>query len=189
MSGRFPILWSLVCATALAAACDSGREPGPVDAAPPVAAIPIGGLYEVSGVTRAARTGDEREISGTIILAEEGDRYIATFNLTTLFPVGGEALRAEVIGKGEGTIDGRTLTGTASTQLVVASIPGVDPAFAYIPRTVTTRIQSTAVTEVAPDGGVIIEIESKPAPGEQYEPTRTKLTGRRVSAARIAEPD
>ncbi len=189
MSDRLPVLWSLVCATALAAACDSGQEPGPVDAAPPAAATPIGGLYEVSGVTRAARTGDEREISGTIILAEEGDRYIATFNLTTFYPVGAVALRAEVIGKGEGAIDGRTLIGTASTQLVVASVPGVDPAFAFIPRTVTTRIQSTAVTEVAPDGGVIVEIENEPAPGEQYEPTRTTLTGRRVSAARIAESD
>ncbi len=189
MSGRFSLLGSLVCATALAAACDSGPEPGSVDAAPPKAATPIGGLYEVSGVTRAARTGDEREISGTIILAEEGDRYIATFNLTTFYPVGGEALRAEVIGKGEGTIDGRTLTGTASTQLVVASIPGVDPAFAFIPRTVTTRIQSTVVTEVASDGEVIIELENQPAPGEEYEPTRTKLTGRRVMAARTAKPD
>ncbi len=189
MSGRFPVLLSLICASALAVGCDSGPAPGPVDSAPPVAAIPIGGLYEVSGVTRVARTGDEREISGTIILVEEGGRYTATFNLTTLYPVGAEALQAEVIGKGEGTIDGRTLTGTASTQLVVASIPGVDPAFAYIPRTVTTRIQSTAVTEVAPDGGVIVEIENEPAPGEQYEPTRTKLTGRRVSAARTAEPD
>ncbi len=189
MNGRFPLLGSLVCATALAAACDSGPEPGSVDAAHPKAATPIGGLYEVSGVTRVARTGDEREISGTIILAEEGGRYTATFNLTTFYPVGGEALQAEVIGKGEGTIDGRTLTGTASTQLVVASVPGVDPAFAFIPRTVTTRIQSTAVTEVAPDGGVIIELQNEPVPGEQYEPTRTKLTGRRVSAARITQSD
>ncbi len=187
MSGRFPVLGSLVCAAALVAACDSDPEPGSVDAAPPMA--PIAGLYEVSGVTLATRTGDEREISGTIILAEEGDRYVATFNLTTFYPVGAEALRAEVIGKGEGSIDGRTLIGTASTQLVVASVPGVDSAFAYIPRTVTTRIQSTAVTEVAPDGGVIVEIENEPAPGEQYEPTRTTLTGRRVSAARIAESD
>ena len=188
MSSRLPALSFLVCAIALSAACDSGPKPGPVDAVPPVAAIPIGGLYEVSGVTRAS-TGDEREISGTIILAEEGDRYIATFNLTTLYPVGAETLRAEVIGKGEGAIDGRTLTGNASTQLVVASVPGVDPAFAFIPRTVSTRIQSTSVTEVAADGGVVIEIKSQPAPGEQYESTRTKLTGRRVSAARTVESD
>ncbi len=189
MSGRFPVLLSLICASALAVGCDSGPAPGPVDSAPPVAVIPIGGLYEVSGVTRVARTGDEREISGTIILAEEGGRYTATFNLTTFYPVGGEALQAEVIGKGEGTIEGRTLTGTASTQLVVARVPGVDPAFAFIPRTVTTRIQSTAVTEVAPDGGVIIELENKPVPGEQYGPTRTMRTGRRVSAARITQSD
>ncbi len=189
MSGRLPVLSFLVCAIALSAACGPGPEAGPVDAAPPVAAIPIGGLYEVSGVTRATTTGDEREISGTIILAEEGDRYIATFNLTTLYPVGAETLRAEVIGKGEGAIDGRTLTGNASTQLVVASVPGVDPAFAFIPRTVSTRIQSTSVTEVAADGGVVIEIKSQPAPGEQYEPTRTNLTGRRVSAARTVESD
>jgi hypothetical protein len=67
----------------------------------------------------------------------------------------------------------------------------VDPAFAYIPRTVTTRLVSTTMTTLTPEGGVAIEIENVPAPGEEYVPTRTTLTGNRISAAGIggdAEP-
>ncbi len=192
MRGRFSVSLSVprvlffvcaLCAAALAAACGSDSETASVEAAPAQAA-PIAGLYQVAGTTVATRTGVEREISGTIILADEGDEYVATFNLTTFYPVGAESLPAEVIGTGKGTINGRTLTGTASTQLVVATVPGVDPAFAYIPRTVSTRIVSTSRTEIEPDGMVTIEISNQPAEGELYEPTKTTLTGVRLSAAR-----
>jgi hypothetical protein len=148
-------------------------------------AAPIGGMYQVSGVTAAAAGGHEREISGTIILADQGDRYTATFSLDTLYPIGGESLPTEVIGTGEGTIEGRTLRGTAQIQLVTTTVPGVDPAFAFIPRTVSTRLVSTTVTTLTPDGAVAIELENAPAPGEQYVPTRTVLSGVRTSAAGV----
>jgi hypothetical protein len=146
-------------------------------------------MYEVSGVTVATQTGNKREISGKIILAEDGDAYTATYSLTTLYPVGAERLPAEVIGKGEGSIDGRRLEGTAATQLVIAMVPGVDPAFAFVPRTVTTRLVSKSVTTIAADGTVMIKIENQPAEGEQYAPTITTLHGRRISAAGVLPPD
>jgi hypothetical protein len=141
---------------------------------------PISGMYDVSGVTTETASGHQRKLSGTIILAEEGDKYTATFNLTTTYPGGEESLPAEVIGKGEGTIQGRTLKGTSHTQLVVATVPGVDPGFAYIPRKVSTRIVSTSVTKIAPDGSVQIELSNAPEGDEDYSPTRTVLTGKRV---------
>jgi hypothetical protein len=150
-----------------------------------VEATPIAGMYQVRGFTVAVESGHKREIAGTVILAEEGERYIATFNLSTTYPGAEEALPAEVIGKGEGTIEGRTLRGSAQTQLVMATVPGVDPGFAYIPRMVSTRIISDTLTTIASDGSVSIEIENQPAPGEDYSPTRTTLRGARTSAAGI----
>jgi hypothetical protein len=147
------------------------------------AALPIGGMYEVTGLTVATESGRKREIAGTLILAEDGDSYTATFNLNTTYPGADQALPAEVIGKGEGKIHGRTLKGTAETQLVMATVPGIDPGFAYIPRMVSTRIASTTTATITPDGTVSIEIENEPAPGADYSPTRTTLRGARVSAA------
>ena len=165
-------------------ACGSAPE----SAAPQEAAdaAPISGMYSVEGVTTETASGHQRKLSGTIILAEEGPHYTATFSLSTTYPGGEQSLPAEVIGKGEGSIEGRTLKGTNHTQLVVTTVPGVDPGFAFIPRMVSTRIVSTSVTELAPDGSVEIELANAPEEGEDYSPSRTVLTGRRVSAAGIA---
>jgi hypothetical protein len=187
MSGRLAFLVILVWAASLWGACGPEAEPG-AEGEAAVPPTPISGMYEVSGVTVVTQTGDKREISGKIILAEDGDAYTATYSLTTLYPVGPERLPAEVIGKGEGSIDGRRLEGTAATQLVIAMVPGVDPAFAFVPRTVTTRLVSKSVTTIAADGTVMVKIENRPAEGEQYAPTITTLHGRRVSAPGAAPP-
>lgn len=160
--------------------CGAGEEDPPGE---PIQALPISGRYEVRGVTVAVESGHKREIAGTVILAAEGDTYISTFDLTTTYPGAEEALPAEVIGKGEGSVKGRTLTGTAQTQLVMATVPGVDPGFAFIPRMVSTRIHSSTTATVAADGTVTVQIESNPAAGERYAPTRTTLRGSRISAA------
>lgn len=179
---------------ALTFACGTAEESAPTEAVgETVQGVPISGMYNVSGVTTETASGHQRKLSGTIILAEEGPRYTATFNLTTTYPGGDESLPAEVIGKGEGTVEGRTLKGTSHTQLVVATVPGVDPGFAYIPRMVSTRIVSTSITRIAPDGSVQIELSNAPEGDEDYSPTRTVLTGKRVSAAgsgvAAAKPD
>lgn len=155
---------------------------GASDEAVEIEATPIAGQYEVSGTTIVTATGSQREITGTVILAEEGERYTATFHLTTVFDGASGVMPAEVIGKGSGTINGRELRGTAETQLVISTVPGIDPAFAFIPRTTSTRLQSNSVTSIAADGTVAIQIENAPAEGEDYAPTRTTLRGKRIGA-------
>ena len=167
-------------------ACGGGES---VEAEAPAAeATPISGRYEVKGVTIALESGHRRDIAGTVILAADGGIYTAAYQLQTTYPGAEEALPAELIGTGRGTVEGRTLRGTAQTQLAMATVPGVDPGFAFVPRMVSTRIVSTSVTTIATDGTVTIEIESQSAGGEDYAPTRTTLRGTRISAAGIGGP-
>jgi hypothetical protein len=181
MRVRLPV-FSFVSLLTLASACGPGDEP----AAETTPAPPIAGRYEVSGTTIETATGDRREISGTVILAENGDQYTATFHLSTEYPVGAAVLPAEVIGQGSGSIEGRTLRGIAETQLVVSTVPGIDPGFAFIPRQTSTRIVSNSVTSIANDGSVTIDIENQPAAGESYAPSRTSMRGMRVGSSQGA---
>ena len=89
---------------------------------------------------------------------------------------------------GEGEVRGRTLEGNAETQVVMSTVPGVDSAFAFVPRRVSERLLSTTVAEITPDGRVQIEIQSQPAPGAQYAPSTTTLTGELVSAPGAVAP-
>jgi hypothetical protein len=148
----------------------------------------ISGLYEVTGLTTELETGDQREIAGTIIMAQEGGSYTSTFNLRTMYPTPSGALLAEVIGKGEGTIEGNVLTGKATTQIVMSTVPGVDPKFAFMPRRVSERIVSESITTIESDGKVRIEIRSNPVSGSAYSPTATILKGELVSRRGIAAP-
>ncbi len=172
---------SLLCAAAAAGlvlACDS-----PPDVAAPRPAPPpsLAGIYQIEGVTVDKRTGAEREISGTIVLAQEANNYTTTFSLKTTYPSADGTADADVIGSGKGTIDGQKLLGTAETQLVMATVPGIDTQFAFVPRIVGPRIVSTSVGSISDDGTLVIEIENRPAEGETYRPTRTTLKGTRIS--------
>ena len=181
MESRFA-LSHVGLALLLAIACDDATDPATSE----TEVLPIAGQYEVSGTTIEAATGSKREISGTVILAEEGNRYTATFHLATVFEGTAGGMPAEVIGQGSGSIDGRELRGTAETQLVMSTVPGIDPAFAFIPRITSTRLVSNSTTSIAADGSVMIEIENQPAEGEDYAPTRTTLRGIRIGAPLVA---
>jgi hypothetical protein len=176
-------------ALALAAGCQRGEQD--VAAAPPAARAPeapvLSGKWEVEGVTVEKSSGKTRQISGTIILAEEAGRYTSTFDLDTVLPSADGPMHAQVIGEGEGTVSGQTLSGTARTQLVVSSTPNVDPGFAFVPRRVGTRIVSKTTAMLLDDGTISIEIESDPAAGEQYAPTRTTLKGSYVAPAKVGQ--
>ncbi len=163
-----------------------GSEPDV--AAPPPAAVSqvtpsLEGTYRVTGFTVEKESDNQREISGIIILSQDGDRYTSTFNLTTLFPTPDGPLQSEVIGKGEGTIEGGILRGTTTTQIVMAQVPGVDAQFAFIPRFVGPRLLSTTAAKLDDDGLLTVEIESDPAEGDTYAPTRTTLTGFKIAPA------
>ncbi len=150
------------------------------DPATPQPVVHLAGMYEVKGVTVVKATGDRREIKGTVILAQEGDSYTSTFDLTTVFPFVDATVEADVIGTGEGKIEGRSLRGTARTQIVMSTVPGIDPSFAFVPRTVGPRLVSTNVGRLEEDGSITLEIENVPAEGESYSPTHTTLRGVRV---------
>jgi hypothetical protein len=176
--------WLLAASAALLLACGEGAERPPVAAAPPVTPEPLSGLYEVSGTTVDKATGARRAVAGTVIVDVDldGAAYTTTFDLATELPVGDRTQRAELIGKGSGRVDERTLEGTAATQLIVALVPGVDPGFGMLPRHATAQIVNKSVARIAHDGTVQIEIDSEAAPGASYAPTHTKLRGRRVAA-------
>ena len=171
---------------ALLAACGEGEGAPPPPAPVPAQVTPLAGAYEVAGTTVDKTTGSERGLSGRLVVSTEGDTYGVVFDLTTTLVGSGEPQRAQLIGHGDGTIDARTLTGTAETQLIVALVPGVDAGFGMMPHGVSTRISNRSLATIAPDGSVEIEIESDPAPGEtQYAPTRTTLRGRRLLATGV----
>lgn len=180
-----PAFLTALSATWLLACGESAKAPNLAAAVDP---LPISGLYEVRGVTEPlSGPGEKRRIAGTVILKQDGFAYTATFKLDTTFPGASEPVQADVIGHGAGTIEGRTLTGTTKTQLVVSTVPGIDTDFAFVPRIVGARIQSRAVTEIAPDGSVVIHLENHPDEDEvDYLPTRTLLTGRRIGDAGVA---
>lgn len=162
---------------ALLSACQRS-EVGRVSAPGVPAAAPVlSGSWHVEGVTVEKDSGRTRQISGTIIMIEEGGRYRSTFDLDTMLPTGGRPTLADVIGEGEGIVAGRELSGTARTQVVISGEPNADPGFAVVPRYVGTRIVSTTKGSLGDDGTISLSIESEPAPGEVYAATRTTLTG------------
>lgn len=172
-------------ALALALACGPADAPETEVAAAPPTELPLSGHYRVSGVTVDRATGAERKVSGSVILTAEGDRYRSSFHLTTTLMGGGMPQKAELVGQGEGRVDGRHLSGSAETQLIVALVPGVDAGFGLMPRAATARIVNRSEATIAADGSVHIEIQSEPAAGEDYSPTRTTLRGRRIAAVGI----
>ena len=142
------------------------------------AAAPVlSGSWHVEGITVEKDSGRMRQISGTIIMIEEGGKYRSTFDLDTMLPTGGGPPLEDVIGEG---------AGTARTQVVIAGAPNVDPGFAYVPRYVGTRIVSTTKGTLGNDGTISLSIESEPAPGEVYAATRTTLTGTFIAPPRDA---
>jgi hypothetical protein len=175
--------WILALSFAVLA-CGGEREASAPDAASTEPAA-IGGMWAVEGETvETGREEHKRTISGRVILNQKGGHYSSTFTMSTMFPTpDGAALETDVIGEGEGTVEGSKITGEARTQLVVAGVPGVDPDFAFVPRTTSTRIVSTVEGALQPDGTIALRIQSKGEPGEDYTPTRTTLRGKRVESA------
>jgi hypothetical protein len=166
---------ALGLATALALGC--GRQ-----AAPKEEPISLAGRYRVEGETVNKTTGERRAITGMIVLKQEGDRFTSHSELRTVLP-GSQATPAEVLGTGEGTIEGNIIKGEAHSQLLRSEVPGVDAGFVGMPRAVTARVRSTSLGTVEADGSIRVELENVGEAGAAYEPTRTTLTGKRLESA------
>lgn len=171
-----------VLASALLMLLTLACEPSPAPPEKDVSAAPIEitGRYQLSGVTTTPGSDQKRKIAGIMMIEQQGDHYTASFEFKTNFPGEGRPVDADVIGVGEGRLDGNQLIGTAHTQIVVSSVPGVDTGFAFIPRRVSTRIVSKSTGEIGADGSLSLEIESRADEGENYQSTRTRMRGKRI---------
>lgn len=152
----------------------------PGAAAAEAAEDPWSGTYDVQGFTVDQRSGDTRRIEGHIVLTRKNDHWIAAAELKTEFPSHGGAVHADVIGRGDGTLRGETLVGTAQTQLVMQTVPGVDTGFGFVPREVGPRLVSDWTARWAGKGELTVEMTNRGEEGEDYSPTKTTLKGRRV---------
>ena len=152
-------------------------EPAPAAEA---GADPFSGTYDVVGTTVDVASGDTRRIEGHVVLSLKNGRYQAASELTTDFPTHGGPVHTDVIGTGDGELHGELLSGTAKTQLVIQTVPGVDTNFAFIPRQVGPRIVSSWKAHLDADGTLIVELSNKAEKGEVYRPTKTTLRGKRV---------
>jgi len=141
---------------------------------------PWSGTYDVTGLTVDQKSGDTRRIEGHVVLTRKGDGWTAAAQLKTDYPTVGGPIHTDVIGNGDGTLQGGRLAGTAHTQLVIQTVPGVDTDFAYIPRVVGPRLVSDWTARLERDGALVVELANRGEEGEDYVPTRTTLKGRRV---------
>ncbi len=178
MGARLPIIVGVAAAIALGC----GAEEPTASSSPqtPQAPIDVSGSYQVKGTTTELRTGHERDIEGMLILSQTGDRYTASFHLSTLYPTQDGTLPAEVVGQGEGRIEGREMSGRAETQLIFGIVPGAAAQFPLAPRIYGPRLVSSSSGEVKPDGTLVFETTNEGAEGEDYPPTRTVVTGHSV---------
>jgi hypothetical protein len=144
------------------------------------------GAYRVNGKTIEKGTMNSRPLQGTIILVQEGNSYTATYDLQTELPTPeGPSARAQVVGKGDGMVKAAGLEGSATTQIVWATVPGVDSQFAFVPKRFGPRLTSRSKARLQPDGSILIEIDSEGVGGTRYTPTHTTLRGVRINEGKM----
>lgn len=168
------------------AACGSGEDAAPVDAAPPVASASeraVSGTYQVEGVTVQALSGQQREISGTLHLEVAAGRYDVDFELQTMAPDFEEPVPVQVRGSGRGFVVGKVLTGTTEEWMTLVPPPGglgeVELRGVQLPARAGRKIVSTSQASFDGNGTFHIVLQNYPGPGERYEPSMTVLEGQR----------
>ena len=141
---------------------------------------PFSGSYRVRGLTTDVKHGDTRRIEGIVVITQREGIYSTNADLETKYPSEGGPVDAQVIGTGTAERSRATLRGTSETQLVMSTVPGVDTAFAWVPRTVGPRLVSTWEARFRRDGTLVVDIRNEPAEGVAYSPTTTVLYGTRI---------
>jgi hypothetical protein len=185
MAGRALVLFLVavwIPSNTVLLGCGSEREPADREPGAEIAlaADPFSGSYRVKGLTTDVTRGDTRRIEGIIVLTEKDGTYTTKADLETKYPSAGGPVDAQVIGSGSGQRSGEALRGTAETQLVMSTVPGVDTGFAWVPRDVGPRLISTWEARFRRDGTLVVEIRNEGAEGEEYPPTSTTLYGTRI---------
>lgn len=165
------------------AALGCGEGQNGVEEVPAMEPADVSGVYRVEGKTTVIATGETREIEGTVVMRQAGDRYVTSFEMATTFRSPDGPLQAKVVGAGEGTVVGRTLEGTAHTQIITPMFVGVDTNFPFAPRMFTRRLVNTSVGTLEENGELVVTIENRAAEGTTYQPTRTEVRGMRIGDA------
>ena len=135
------------------------------------------GIYEVNGVTVQAANGRQRTVAGTIWLRVEGSRYAVGFELDTTVPGTEESTPAEVTGTGSGMIVGGIFTGTTAEE-----VSGTDPKTGGRLDGAGLKIVSTSRARFDESGLFEIHLQNSPVEGQDYSPSVTVLSGRRIES-------
>ncbi len=135
------------------------------------------GVYEVSGLTVQAANGRQRQISGTLWLRANAGRYAVEFDLSTTMPGSDESTPVQVVGNGNGMIVGGVFTGTTAEE-----IAGFDPKTGDPSGTEALKVVSTSRAHFDESGLFEIHLQNSPGEGQEYSPSVTVLSGRRVDS-------
>jgi hypothetical protein len=157
----------------------AARAADPPDVAAPEERY-IGGRYSVQGSITVKDTGEKRAIGGTLILDQRGPEFRTTYQLRTRVRTENGLVRADVIGRGDGRIDGNRIEGTAESQLITATIGGAHGATPYLPRRIGPILKQQANGSVDEHGVIKLELEYTPVPGGPVETSHVILYGERV---------
>jgi hypothetical protein len=189
----FGIVVTLMGLSAMALACGDADRLAPVSAPPPTSidGPAVSGIYAVHGITVQAQSGSQREIDGTLALDVQDVRYTVSFELATTAPDLDGNVPVRVVGDGRGLVVGETLTGTTEEWMTLVppegALEAVEFANVDLPKKAGRKLVSTSHASFDEDGSFEIVLQNFPGPGEDYEPSMTVLTGKRIGAA-AADP-
>jgi hypothetical protein len=140
----------------------------------------IGGRYAVQGTITVKDTGEKRAIGGTLILDQRGPEFRTTYQLRTRVRTEEGVVRADVIGRGDGRVDGDRIEGIAESQLITASIGGAHGATPYLPRRIGPILRQHARGSIDEHGVIKLELDYTPVEGGPTETSHVVLYGERV---------
>ncbi len=141
----------------------------------------IGGRFDLRGWTTLSQSGERRAIAGNVIFDQRGADYTATYQLGTRITTDDGPRRASVVGRGSGHITGNVIEGSAETQLIFSSAPGIDVTVPYVPKRFGPIITQLVQGTVDESGELELRIEYRPVEGGPPEASSTVLRGRRVA--------
>ncbi len=136
------------------------------------------GVYQVNGLTVQAANGRQREIAGTIWLRVDAGRYAVEFDLGTTMPGFEDPVPVQVTGVGSGMIVGGVFTGTTVEQ-----IKGINPETGDPLDVAALEIVSTSRAHFDESGFFEVYLQNSPREGQEYSPSVTVLSGRRIEAS------
>jgi hypothetical protein len=136
----------------------------------------VGGAWEVRGTITDVGSGDRRHVAGTVVIDQEDDRFRSTFHLIGTLDTPQGRRRAEVVGRGEGKVEGRVITGTVDSNVVTARLGGAGGVVPFVPKEWGPRTHNTVLGRLNDDGSVTFELHT-PQQADGTGATHTVIHG------------